>query len=468
MPFSPDSADSVRLVASAASGITQSNAPHTQARTWVEGGLLAVIIAAYLVIAGLYAIKTPPWQVPDEPAHYNYIAQVVQNGAIPVLQMGDWDTSYLEAIKAAKFAPSALGTRLNTIRYEDHQPPLYYLLQAPVYALSGGSLIAMRLFSVLIGVGVIIFAYLTIRTLFPAQVYLALATAAFVAFLPQHVAMLAGVENDSLAELLIGATLWACVIYLQGKRISPAVIGLLLGLALLTKVTTYLLIGVVAVALIVRALREKPTLRHFLSDGAAIALPALILGGIWWVHCIQVYGFPDFLGLNRHGLVVAGQPLTADYFAQRGFFPALGDAIQTTFHSFWGQFGWMGVLLPGILYTVLTVFTVICILGAVIAFFRFRAKLSPVQRDGLLMLAACGLLAIAEIVYYNLGFEQFQGRYLYPGLIPIAFGFVVGLVGWLSFIPARAIRWLAPIGMFAFAALSVYALFRLIIPNLSF
>ncbi len=172
--------------------------------------LLAVIVAGYLGIAALYAIKTPAWQVPDEPAHYNYVAQLVHTGNIPVLQSGDWNNDYLNAIKAAGFKPSALDNKLDTVRYEDSQPPLFYILEAPVFALSNGSLLAMRLLSVMFGAGVVIVAYLLLRMAFPGQPYLALATAAFIAFLPQHVAMMAGMDNDSLTELLIALTLLAC------------------------------------------------------------------------------------------------------------------------------------------------------------------------------------------------------------------------------------------------------------------
>ena len=56
------------------------------------------IVAVYAVVVVLYAIKTPAWQIPDEPAHYNYVSQVVQTGALPVLKMGDWNNDYLNAI----------------------------------------------------------------------------------------------------------------------------------------------------------------------------------------------------------------------------------------------------------------------------------------------------------------------------------------------------------------------------------
>ncbi|MCA1553249.1 MAG: hypothetical protein LC737_02600, partial [Chloroflexi bacterium] len=50
----------------------------------------------YLALAALYALNTPPWQVPDEPAHYNYIRTIAEQGTLPVLQVGDYDQAYLE------------------------------------------------------------------------------------------------------------------------------------------------------------------------------------------------------------------------------------------------------------------------------------------------------------------------------------------------------------------------------------
>jgi 4-amino-4-deoxy-L-arabinose transferase-like glycosyltransferase len=437
--------------------------------------LLSAVVVVYLIMAALFAIKTPPWQVPDEPAHYHYIAQLAQSGAIPVLQVGDWDSAYLETIKGAKFAPEVLTDQFNLIRYEDSQPPLYYLLQTPVYWLTNGSIIAMRLFSALLGAGVVIVAFAVIFTLFPAQPYLALATAIFVALLPQHLAMLAGVENDSLAELLIGLTIWACLLYLGNRptvhhannttdqTIHPGWIGSLLGLALVTKVTAYLLIGIVTLALVLRALRERPSLRRFSRDCAWVVLPALTFGGVWWLHSIQMYGFPDFLGLGRHNSVVVGQLRTSDYINQNGLSNTLSSGLQTTFHSFWGQFGWMGLVLPGWIYTILVILTVLTVIGAGIALVRFRRALpgamNAARRDGVLLLVALALLALAEIVYYNLSFVQFQGRYLYPGLIAIAFFFVVGIMGWLSLVRIRRAHWLVLLMLPAFVIFDLYSVY---------
>ena len=47
---------------------------------------VALLVIAYLGIGTLFALLTPAWQAPDEPAHYNYIAQIATTGTLPILQ----------------------------------------------------------------------------------------------------------------------------------------------------------------------------------------------------------------------------------------------------------------------------------------------------------------------------------------------------------------------------------------------
>jgi len=49
-------------------------------QTAAEKTLSALILLGYLVAGALYAIYTPPWQAPDEPAHFNYLRQVAAYG----------------------------------------------------------------------------------------------------------------------------------------------------------------------------------------------------------------------------------------------------------------------------------------------------------------------------------------------------------------------------------------------------
>ena len=433
---------------------------------------MVAVLLAYGALAALYAIRTPDWQAPDEPAHVNYIRQIAENGALPVLEPGDWQQEYQEELTASGFDPALLG-RLETVQYEDHQPPLYYLLQAPIYAATGGDLLALRLVSVTLGAGVVLAAWAVLRALFPERPALALTGAAFVAFLPQHLSILGSVSNDPLAELIVGLTLLVAVRYLRGEArgASPALLGELVGLALLTKTTIYFLGGIAVVTVLLRWRRERWPWQVAARQLVAVLVPALILGGMWWARNLSTYGGLDFTGLDRHDEVTVGQPRTAEYIDEvyGGSFGRYLEAfLATTFRSFWGQFGWMALIMPRWAYAAFALFSLGVLAGAALYVrqARWPGALSGPQRDGLVLLALTLGFVLAAYLLYNVTFVQFQGRYLYPALIPLALLVAIGLAGWAQPLPAVA-RGLAPVVlMFALAAFSLYALEWVITPNL--
>jgi 4-amino-4-deoxy-L-arabinose transferase-like glycosyltransferase len=447
--------------------------------------VLALILIAYFIVGGLFAIKTPAWQAPDEPAHYNYIVQVAYNGCCPKIEPGDWDSAYLDQLKAAKFAPDLLA-KLPTVQYEDHQPPLYYLLETPVFTLTNGSLIALRLFSLVMGAGIILCAYGLVRAFLPEKPQVALGTAALVAFLPQHLAGLASVSNDALSNLLIAATLLGTVLYLKGETaIREWHLGLLVGLGLLTKVSTIFLLGFVPLAILVRwwvdsnqssVGNRQSIIRQLVPPLAAFFIPALVLGGIWWIHSINTYGFPDLFGLRQHDKVVTGQPRTAELIAQVGFVGYLKVALQTTFNSFWGQFGWMGVPMPNWIYVILLGLLAVTGSGLIINLqpASDAPRMTPTEittrRIIWTFIQLAILLAVLEYIYYNTVFLQLQGRYMFTGIIPFALVVVLGIDAWRVWLARRLIilHPLITVLPFAlFALLDLYLLWRVIVPALS-
>lgn len=419
---------------------------------------LAALVALYLLLAALYAWLTPAWQNPDEPAHYNYIRQLAENGSLPVLQPGDYHQQYLADIVARNFPPQL---SIDALRYEGHQPPLYYLLLAPVYRASAGSLLALRLGSALLGALLVLCAGLAAWEYFQPQLPLALAAAAFVAFIPQHVAMLASVNNDALAELWMMLGFWL----LLRSAATPNtrnywLLSLVLGLAFITKATVYILLlpALLALWLDWRAGRSTP------AASIAKLLPALLLGGLWWARNAAVYGWPDVLGLQRHAAVVVGQPRTADWLAQFGAAQFMRRLLATTFNSFWGQFGWMSAPMSGAIYALLGLLcAAICAglwLGRASA---ATSKNTLRQRQHMLLLAGAAGTLLA-FLYYNLSFVQHQGRYLFPALLPLAIVATHGLNVWAQRCalhwPAtsRAANWL-PLGVaLLLAALCGWAL----------
>src|SRR5581483_5313079 len=101
----------------------------------VRAGVFGIIVL-YTLFVALYATRTPPWQVPDEPAHFNNVRTIADTGTLPVLAPGDYDGPYLETLKARHFPPEL---SVAPVRYESYQPPLYYALLAALRRLGGGA-----------------------------------------------------------------------------------------------------------------------------------------------------------------------------------------------------------------------------------------------------------------------------------------------------------------------------------------
>lgn len=420
---------------------------------------LALILIAYLALGAAYTLKTPRWEAPDEPAHFNYILHLAEGKGLPVLRPGDYPHEYLEELKAARF-PAEMS--VEPLRYEFYQPPLYYALGAVIWRLLSflgeERFFALRLFSVALGGGLLYLAWRIVREIFPQDRTLALGTAAFVAFTPMHVAMMAAVNNDSLAEIILAGVMWQLIVLLKrGEvgRLRLVALGVLLGAGLLTKTTTSIALPLALVfACLLPGRRENSVGYRF----ALIFLPVLLLALPWLLRNAMVYGDFDLLGWKRHSEVVVGQPRTAEWLARLRAFGLGKELLLTTFRSFWAQFGWMGVLVDERIYLVLAFLCGLAGVGFV--FFLISApwgKETLFQKEALMLLASCAFLTLVLFMWYNLQFVQHQGRYLFPALIPFGLAFTLGLREALSRKRARTV---AGFFLLLLLGLGVWGFFR--------
>ena len=421
---------------------------------------LVALLAAYLVAGTCFAYYTPPWQSPDEPAHYNYVAHIAKTLTLPVLQMGDYNQEKIQNLLDTKFVRKLSPGYL---RYEFYQPPLYYLLATPIFWVSGGSLLALRLFGVLLGALTILLLYLCLSLVFPGKTLIPLGAAAFSALLPMHMAMAASVNNDGLAELLMMASMLILLQWMRHRfyelQAAPDEqrrphnhqllwLGLLLGLGMLTKIYAYLVLPLVLAVVVVviwltprmQAARLEtvtltPTRRSGL-EGLRAALwvlgPTLFFALPIWIRNVLLYGAWDILGLAWHDQVVAGQPRTEQWIADVGWIAYSERAFSFTFQSFWGVFGWMSVFMDERIYTALLVFTGVIFLGVLWATVRFISGGPDTDMDAfqLSVLILFGLMLVVVVVgyvAYNFKFVQHQGRYFFWGLLPIS---TVVALGW--------------------------------------
>jgi 4-amino-4-deoxy-L-arabinose transferase-like glycosyltransferase len=396
-----------------------------------------VIVAIYCALGFAYAVETPKWQTPDEPAHYNYVVYLAENYRFPVLQMGDYPHEYLAEIKAAKFPPEM---SIDPIRYEYHQPPLYYLAAAAIYRIATPlgfeiQFLALRLLSVLLGVMLLAVAYSTVREIFPQNPLLALTATAVIASVPMFIAISAAINNDTLSDLILALVLWLCLkeIKVGLSQRQVLVLGLLIALALLTKTTIY--VPAMLSVLVAFVVGGRKGGWHSLLRGLGTVCGLGVLLACWWfVRNAVTYGGLDLFGWQRHGSVVVGQPTTAQWVAENGLGNTVQHFLVTSFRSFWAQFGWMGVFIDSRLYLLLAFVCTAIALGFALWLWRVARNhvlLTSFQRWALLLLFLVFLTVAAEHVYYNLEFVQPQGRYLFPALVPIGLAFALGISGWI-------------------------------------
>ncbi len=428
--------------------------------------MLGLILLGYLVLATLYATRVPIWNAPDEPAHYNVIRSLAVDHRLPVLQPGDYDQDAIARLTHDQFPP---GVSIDGLRYESHQPPLYYLIETPIFLLTEQAslrvqVVALRLGTSLIGALVILATYRLARLVFPERSSYPLAAAAFVAFVPMHLFMDAEIDNDALVELLLSLVL----IVLVEDLIKPGIprndlrVGAVAGLAALAKLDggiSALLVAVGFVGSALRATDRQAALRQVPLRLVRAGGVALLFSGWWFLRNLLVYGPTDPFALRRHAEVVVGQPLTGALTRSR-----IRDMLLTAFHSFWGQFGWMGIPYSDRTYDVLATLSILIALGTTLYLWRLlrpvlaprRVVMSGVETWGMALLLLEVLLVIVGVVFYNLRYLQPQGRYFFPALPALAILSVAGTgelfreerVGLVLTIAGLALYWLCVFSLF--------------------
>jgi hypothetical protein len=291
-----------------------------------------------------------------------------------------------------------------------------------------------------------------------------------------------------------------------GYQIQAWQLGVLVGIAFITKTTAYFMAGIVALTIVlgwIATYREtvavqtdmtfpeerveiiRPLYTRLVKMFAYFLIPALILGGAWWIRDVNVYSFPDFLGLAAHNSVVVDQPRTSDRIDLIGWGDYLKELSQTATHSFIGQFGWMGVPMRGWSYDFLRLGISLALLGLGVDLAFLHGdddeEDSPEQTLAWIILLATILLSVLAFVYYNTEFQQYQGRYMFPMLIPLGVGLALGVDAWRRLIMnvfaarlvgrdtlAMLLPWLTVIVFLPMSALDIWLLWKVIVPNLNF
>ncbi|MBX5491382.1 MAG: glycosyltransferase family 39 protein [Chloroflexi bacterium] len=420
------------------------------------GAALALTIGGWL----LWASAVPYGEAPDEPSHVEVAQFIAAHGRLPV------------------FGPTADAyTRLDQvgIPIEPHAlaPPLPYLVGAGLIRLLGlPAEAAMRVATLLAALAAVAGTYALVRRLLPRAPALAGPVAALLATVPQ-VSFQGAVANSDIYALAgavgVGAT-WPLV-----RRPAGALLfGVVVGLALLTKLTAYAAVTVAVVAAYwelghgdaTTAPAHEPTRRAVHGRLVLAAIGAAAVAGPWLARNVGLYGEPLPLRTSAAAFAALTPPVPIPGSSAPPLLSAayLQGWAALTVPSLWATFGRLDLFAPAWWYALIAM---LCA-GAAMGLARGRCAGGGWSALGGTRLAACVLFAwvaaclLATVAMSTGRYFPPHGRYLLPALPPLVLALALG---WQALLPAPARRW-APWGLvLAMVGLNLYCLVGVVLPR---
>ncbi|MCA9927604.1 MAG: glycosyltransferase family 39 protein, partial [Anaerolineales bacterium] len=320
---------------------------------------ILIIVLVFVVLSVAASVINPLHEATDELRHYRFVQHIVQTGRLPVQGALECRTQAHHPplfYSLGALATFWIDTRQDVCAEPETNPfwnyrqwevsadnkNLYLHSPAEAFPWSGEALVAhlVRLVNVLIGAATVYLTWLIGRAIWPKRPYLALGGTAFVAFNPMFVYMAGAINNDVIAALSGTAVALACVRLVKDEnglsRRWGVVLGLLYGLALLSKFNLLALGGTIGAAATWVAWRRRQW-RQWIEVAIIAAVVTLLLSGWWFVRNVMLYGEPT--GVQR----------LTELWGVRDPSTSWGLAIyelKPTWTSLWGRFGYGQIPLP--------------------------------------------------------------------------------------------------------------------------
>lgn len=444
----------------------------------VRHKLLIAIVLLYAATAIVYSIVNPLFEAPDEVWHYGYVHWIAAgNGLSHPDDMGSagvqqWAQEgsqpplyYLAA--GLLVSPLAQGEWNANVRYNPHSAVGNAdVLGNRNHLLHGGwddwpwpsfafAVHLARLFSILLGAVTVTFAYLSARLLVPAWTAAAPLAAALVAFAPQFLFISASVSNDNMINAVSAAGVWLAVA-IACDRLLPrwqalAMLGVLVGMAALSKLSG-LLLGPLALSCLAIAAARRRSWRLLLGGGTLVVLAAAVVAGWWYWRNWHLYGDP--LGLSAMFTVLPAR----DEVAGTSELLALAPGV---WRSAWAVFGWFNITVPDWLYWLYSALALAGFGGwAWLGLCRIVRRNRDVSWLAAALLAAWTLAITAALVRWA-QINYPQGRLLFPAIAAAMPLLATGLLAWS---PPNGRKWLALSTGIVLAALALTIPFVWIVP----
>lgn len=442
---------------------------------------LLIILGLFSLITLHNAITLPLGEAADETDHYQYLRFVAQTGHPPLTETERAEAGFKGGLAPLYYVltawPIALigedtppDIRRVDSRPERHIPTDGLGINHLLHTLDEqwpwrGQVLAwhlVRFLSLPLAWVTIITTYTLARRLLPDAKNVALFAAGFVAFLPRFVISSAVINDDNLVFALTALLLLTQVAILQGdhRPRTFATLGALIGLTLITKYFSLILIPEIILTLINYQLvirneqlgtansASRPKTQSLIRNGfqayhswfntsmMSFLLVLALTTGPWFAFITLRFNRVDQLGLIPGLAASLGEPQITEglvgLLAGQSVRPpaatySLAAWLGLLYRSFWFEYGWMRIFAPGWVYGL---FSLILLVG-LIGFIRERRHIRDLIEPRLQMLLGLhlGLFVIVVLARYILSatIDTGQGRHLYPALPLIALALALGL-----------------------------------------
>jgi hypothetical protein len=381
----------------------------------IKRDLLLICLAA-VAIRLPWIFTVPMAEAPDEFAHYWVIKFLHDHLSLP------------SAGEVLAGGPSAVYGSLPQLGYLPH------VLLTEAFPASELTLYA-RFGSLLMGVVMICAAYYIGRELFPRQRLLALALPSLLVFHPQLVLLQSYANNDSTTAAMAAWVLYLMIVNLkQGITIKrSAILGCLLSIMVLGKLSGYCLFPAVVLYMVAAALLNGTSV-VFLFECCALITAIVLSTTVWWFLRNADEFAGDFLGTKTmyHTWAVTFHK-DLNYHLPVSHIIKEKRWWRMTIFSYWGMYGYMTRYLWRPVYIAYLVFMASAFGGWVLGVKQVVAtKLAGREErvnfaiwSMLTLVLVTNLAAMIWASTSNLGGPQ--GRYLFPSEIPIMALMVAGL-----------------------------------------
>ncbi len=469
-------------------------------RTPPLGGSAFLWAFAWLfLILGLgYSLLTPVFENSDETLHYPYIKHLADGLGLPLASPGQlWNQEgtqpplYYAIVAASTFwldsdnlpellqrNPHWLFTEVRALINDNQNLVLHGPMDAFPYRRTALAVHLGRWWSLLFGLLTVGGTFLLARHLFPQNLPLLLTATALTALNPQFIRVSATVSNDSLAAAL---TTWAVFMALkftepplsiageQGSRGAgvryPLLLGLLTGLAVLTKLSSLSTLFLVAFIIFWRLfflseLHQSPlstTIRWLVIIGAI----TLALTGWWFWRNYTLYG--EWFATDTH-LNLAGR---SDLSLSQ-----VWSLRAEAERAYWATFGWGQIRPPEWVFRLLFGLTRLGLVGLVLALLArliqgdksrpLPLRLDDISFEKIIMLLLWAALNLGLYLRWVMEVGSVSHtRLVFPALAAIS---LLLALGWHAWLPRRLAGWFSGLVIISFLALNVYSLGWLIYP----